>query len=470
MSGVPYIRTRTDPKTSRPVINRSYWWDTSQSPKPAAPAYAVGPTVGSWAEMTDTVHPGFRRQSAAGEIINNWYQSRRLTSSIETATGPHFRSLVNGVTYWGEIEGVLNSVTSGDAVTLPPKIEQWVLNAGATPNIERLIDLACTAARANVKEPTFDGLVSLGELRETLRYLRNPFKTGLKLADKLNHNLARIGSSGKKAVLGDVMSVYLEFRYAVRPLVKEVEAALLASQKPIVTPRRQTARDYKTSTLTGSYTELGVSTSGILHDVSFDVTRTTLVRAGLLYENIVENGLPDHWGFRLSDLPSAAWELVPLSFVYDWVGNIGDFVGAITPRAGVKTLAGWYSVYDLREVVVTSSNYRLAQPGWTTARAGYSRLRYSLLDKYRVNKLRAPALALRGIDSLQDDALRLLDLISIVQQRLGSVSKSKAVRQANQERMERMADRLDRRQSRSSQSTRASKADANFNSWLDAIH
>jgi hypothetical protein len=127
---------------------------------------------------------------------------------------------------------------------------------------------------------------------------------------------------------------WLAYRYAYRPIVQDIQGgmdALFRLQEPLT--NRFTARGYAADTYTHN---LDWSTG------LFDYTKSTKtdisVRTGVLYE---QSGTFDPYGFGAAEIPIAVWEAIPFSFVADWFVNVGSFIGALTPRAGVTRLATW---------------------------------------------------------------------------------------------------------------------------------
>lgn len=463
-------RTRTTDSLSRPLLQRSLWWDTSQAGQPVYPALSAGCTQGEWSLMFDVVTPSFKLRSSRGEVINNSMSYTKLKGEILSAVGPRFTRVSGGTTQWGEYEGVYGVGGPPSAVDLLCiHIRTRHDTYGVKPNVPAMIGLASTQARANVAEPDYDGLVSLGEMKETLRYLRNPFAAGLKLADRLNRQIASMRSR-KGGYTNDLASVYLEFRYAVRPLIKEVESALLNLANKSSRPKRQTARGVQNHENTYTRNVPGGAFGGdALFDQTETCSRSTSVRTGLLYEWVAEPGLADRWGMRLSDVPSAAWQLVPLSFMYDWVGNVGDYIAAMTPRAGTRALSGWTTVRTKYVLEVASSNFRMIPAGWSTARDGNGRVRYELTEFVRTPGLQSASLELRGVDNLRNDAARLLDVVSVMHQKLSNAIAPTAVRQLEQERMQKAVERMDRRQSWTSNGPSARRSRQAELQWLKAI-
>jgi hypothetical protein len=50
--------------------------------------------------------------------------------------------------------------------------------------------------------------------------------------------------------------------------------------------------------------------------------------------------------FGIYDLAGTAWDLVPLSFVYDWFINIGDILRSLQTFALVDERVGWTTLVD----------------------------------------------------------------------------------------------------------------------------
>jgi hypothetical protein len=67
-------------------------------------------------------------------------------------------------------------------------------------------------------------------------------------------------------------------------------------------------------------------------------------------------------GFSLRDLPSAAWEILPWSFVVDWFSNVGQLISAVTANCSNEFLAEWVSHKRTHTITrtVTSTTVGLA--------------------------------------------------------------------------------------------------------------
>jgi hypothetical protein len=92
------------------------------------------------------------------------------------------------------------------------------------------------------------------------------------------------------------------------------------------------------------------------------------VNAGVLYGFTAEQSAQSYWGMNMAQLPSALWELTPLSFVSDWFLNIGQYIAAISPVPGASQLAGWTLIRINQTLSVTRSNWKFSN--WTTYSQG----------------------------------------------------------------------------------------------------
>lgn len=112
---------------------------------------------------TDDVEiKNFHSRKAKGELFFNPYshfEARRSVSSNGFAYG---QTDANG--YTSSADGPIWLWTGGLAM----------VSHRRPVNIPRLESLAITEAFAGIREPEFQGLVALGELRETIQLLKNP--------------------------------------------------------------------------------------------------------------------------------------------------------------------------------------------------------------------------------------------------------------------------------------------------------
>lgn len=313
---------------------------TCTSYSQAGPALAFPYNTGSYESMTDVVTPRYKELSARGDIINSPMSRFRTSNTVEIGTASYYipyapatpanvkkcaHSYTQTMTNY---TGGLNRVGSPLKATVSSKIDRG-----------RLVDLASTDAAANIDDPIFDGLVFVAELNETIRFLREPLSTWNKYLRDLKKFKNRKKSQRDRALIQFMGDSWLALRYGVRPLfydmVKAVEAIdnVVSGDKPT----RHTARGFSSDTANSTVTEV-LYTNGVGWTVSTTSDSRVVVRCGILYEMFRD---PDTFGIRFERIPEAAWEAMRFSFVIDWFVNIGPFIGAITPKGGIRQLASW---------------------------------------------------------------------------------------------------------------------------------
>lgn len=171
------------------------------------------------------------------------------------------------------------------------------------------------------------------ELRETLRFLRNPLKSVLDLTKTLRRSAKKGKTLNGRPVsikdLADNLSdIWLQYRFAASPLVRSCIDALEAYQEvPTTLPERLSARGFSTAE-SSNYKE-DVPQGGIYDPyIFFTLERSKKYdwHASILYE--VSNPIRD-WryrlGFRGKDWPTTIWQIVPYSFMVDRVLDVTSF-------------------------------------------------------------------------------------------------------------------------------------------------
>lgn len=175
---------------------------------------------------------------------------------------------------------------------------------------------------------TADLLVDIGEGRQTLkligdtlRMLKSPLRTLTRqVATSLKRN--RKGRGGLKQLVsfGDA---WLTFRYGVRPLMKSVYDYATLIDNPLILNDRVKAR----STGSGSW----LASSYPLHS-EFWMERGVSAGFNLRVTN------PNYHLLEQAGVINPAlviWELVPLSFVFDWFLPVGTWLQTLSDYAGI---------------------------------------------------------------------------------------------------------------------------------------
>lgn len=336
--------------------------------------------------MEDVVTPKHKEIIAAGNILNN----RMLSQTYLYACKPAY------VTTTGKISGydALQSYPIGLAgvvFELPeeviPKQFRIFTNEEERYNVflseyssER--DIAIAKAWSNISRNEMQILASLGELPETLSWIKSIFtrlikvirglrnlKSMISLADdlrkagkarKADKILQRVSdkidkSSSKVGTLATPVDLWLEYRYAIRPLVFEMISALKALKTVIKKGTRFTSRGFHEEQRY-EVTNYLASNGWVEFNRRVAITRRSNYRAGVL-ANIDEdiNDILAIWGF---DQPlQSIYELIPFSFIVDWFFNVGTIIGAWSPKASLSVLSSWIVEQHYLKTVITLDQF-----------------------------------------------------------------------------------------------------------------
>ncbi len=187
------------------------------------------------------------------------------------------------------------------------------------------------------------GGVFLGELRETIRMIKSPFK-GLrdKTASYL-HNLRsrrsaveRLWPPRKRAKkLADVLSeTWLEYRFGVLPLCSDLDDAMTAYHHLILREMRNRVSATGRSERVTIQPPVDGSFGQVLTRQEKRKTYRVSVRykAGLLWkvDRDMSNGdwRRESLGLTIREFVPTAWEILPWSFLVDYFVNVGEILEA----------------------------------------------------------------------------------------------------------------------------------------------
>lgn len=287
--------------------------------------------------MTDVVTPNFRRRIANGEIINSY------CSSSTVQFRPSQPTSYNRSMKWTSSKGYSYSTEIGQRCWASSR--QRALLSWDTVNRDALrqacIDEAVQQAYANVDVSEMLALATLAEGRKTVDFLRDTLYRVYKIAKAVR----RLNYKGVIDQLSpkELAERYMELRYAVRPLIYDVNG-LVAALDESRSHDRMTARGF--ASRSAQYSDV-IPNVEVAWTLWSDITRTlsynVSVRAGVLSSVNVNRAQV----FGIDQLAETAWELLPFSFIVDWFINVGQALAAATPpTAGVKQLASWASVEE----------------------------------------------------------------------------------------------------------------------------
>lgn len=284
--------------------------------------------LGTYRETTDVVTPNFQELIQRGHIVNNPFGSLRSVVTASDKAGEIQRTtagLPSGTYYksnWSRLSGLVCNPTSGDVFPVPSQ------------SYSDLDTIAFTSAMAGAGAPDIQALVSLGEAKQTLGLLVKPLKAIyeiLKYPQRFGDGYTRWRNWPE---------FWLMYRYGVIPLLMDIQGTLKALSRVVNARVRETSRsserDNGSKQFAVNYSDAQISLAA-----SVQQFEQYEVRAGVLYQH--DATLASQFGATPLNLTSTAWELVPWSFVYDWLMNTGELIKALEAVARVSPLAAWTS-------------------------------------------------------------------------------------------------------------------------------
>lgn len=288
----------------------------------------------SW--MEDVVNVDFYKRQKAGELFNN---KMRKHSLMIHENYPLIVNCKGFKTYEQDI-----------SYHVPyPYPWPWPIMQAPSDELLSGSKAAITQAWANATLTETQILASLGELPETLRFFFKCLRGILQLLrDWFTGSWGRAYRRIKydSYTFDDKADLWMELRYALRPSVYEIVQTLKALQAQITIPRF-TSRGFNSSVeKTHQDTKIGYYWTALPAGKLFELPiRTSVVkseyyRAGVLSK--IESDLDEmlaFWG--VDQVFESAWELTKLSFLIDWIFNIGDTVASWTSNAGITPLLSW---------------------------------------------------------------------------------------------------------------------------------
>lgn len=203
---------------------------------------------------------------------------------------------------------------------------------------------AINSALAKLRNVQFDLGVFLGELPETIAFVKTGAQDCLdgyvqaskraERADKIRAKLRKLPPTRSNLkrinnLTNLIATIWMSYRYGVMPLYYALHDALKTFNEGLNEPRYVKVRGTSKESVNGNYYEgenLVIQTGSIVSRVSIAAKVTPDIASSLGLDN-----------------PALiAWELVPLSFVFDWFINVGDYLTGLLPR-GIADVRGTVS-------------------------------------------------------------------------------------------------------------------------------
>lgn len=168
-----------------------------------------------------------------------------------------------------------------------------------------------TQVVSEANSATWDIATEIAEMPETIGYILNGIKQGILLLLRAKRDIKQQLSKG---FVTDVASIWMQYRYALMPIVYGVNDALDVLGMDAV--KFQSFRGRMDTPLFDTSEVGGYAVKGM---------PTFNNRVFLKYKYDVDSSI--HQGLQIN-FATTAWELLPLSFVFDWFFQVGDYLTA----------------------------------------------------------------------------------------------------------------------------------------------
>ncbi|UUW20977.1 MAG: maturation protein [Sanya atkins-like virus 2] len=277
---------------------------------------------------------------ATGNNATTTLDAFERSISIDHCPYNYIYNTTNKVLYRGNINGFSIGNTTADGGNLATS----VVVADAVKNAAIAQARSALVKYVRNKQTPFASQVFLGESKEILNLLRDPLAQSKKLiesygkyADSYEITNPRYKGKGRrnKKLASDLASSWLEFRFAILPLISDINSIIEIYNQNIEKVER--LRFYGVADTPSTISSNLTYNNGLwtnYYRVERKNKAECFIRAGLSFERLAAHeGLKDYLIDSLTDISNVvptAYELTPYSFLLDYFVNIGDIISAAT--------------------------------------------------------------------------------------------------------------------------------------------
>lgn len=307
-------------------------------------------------KFTDVVTPAYRKESASGLIVMN--PCEKLTIYDRNPWVRINAHVSDGGLYTGSIRGFVRSYNPHDDDGSEPaglvglsspfgsSVYPNPINHSERAAIEA--ELAVTRAYAKIGEIDFSIFSSLGELGQTVNMVNRGLSSAMPLLRRLRKLQLRQLAGSVTAV--QASNIWLGIRYGLRPLMYDLAGLAKAVQKHGSSLRLSTRTSRSWISDPHEQTFIGQTMWArspfrtdepyFVTDHRFKEVTRIKTRAGVLISRDVSVA---NWEtvLGITEFPTAVWDLIPYSFVWDWFFNFADIIAAFSPRGSIDVLGSW---------------------------------------------------------------------------------------------------------------------------------
>lgn len=183
-----------------------------------------------------------------------------------------------------------------------------------------------TKVVAEANSATFDIATEIGEMPETVKMILDGVKGGIKLLLRAKKDIKQNLSTG--SVAKDAASQWMMYRYGLMPIVYSINDGLDLLE--------MSNRKFQSFRGRVDFPFEKFSARGYKCVSAPSIEDRCFLKYGYDLESSVHQGLK-------INLVATAWELIPLSFVWDWFFSIGDYLTAFFTPGVVNQIGCMYS-------------------------------------------------------------------------------------------------------------------------------
>jgi hypothetical protein len=209
----------------------------------------------------------------------------------------------------------------------------------------------------------------LADVGKSIQMLKKPFASAQKLIKDIanaKHSPVRRERLIRTDVISNrVASAWLERQHGWIPICQDILGIVEQTTKKVAKHReRIVARSGERVHFVSEARAFDMTlTSAYKADVVAKLDYSASFQGGVIYE-LVNSSKADelmaNFGFRSSDLPTTAWEIIPLSWVVDYFVGIGDWLQVISPDPRTQVLGNWVTevINSLKETTLGDVAFR----------------------------------------------------------------------------------------------------------------
>lgn len=357
--------------------------------------------------IEDVVTPNFRKLSKEGVLVISPCSMAATTVTSGGGTIQFRRKSDNQL--WWEYQGdgsrtQMAAYTAG--VSLDPIFSR-------TLSLDDLEDKCKQQSLSNVDSAPYGFAEDIAELRETVEFVKNPLKSARNLALKMHKAVKRRAKKFKQSDAEALASVWLEYRFALSPLIRSIDDAISAASasyskviQPYYTGRSKILESDEGSTqLTGSNAFVFTRVNSHTVECSSGVYYKTTNPIDTLLEGL---------GLRFKDVPTTMWAVFPLSFMVDRMYNITNFLNGmrVISDPQLQIIGGWSSIKETIAVTTTVTGF--TDTSWNSVVVGDPvQKEYFSYGRSRWDPSFLDTLPTFDIEGLYRDILAITDLTAL---------------------------------------------------------